>query len=184
MIFFPILVVFYHGVEDCQQFSHACRERELLWFTIGQERLIELFDAFIPARGDKCGHLECSTDVTPTGARSPLAFELATVSYERCQADKFCNLLPVQRTQFRQTGDEIGRRGGADSFDRLEYFSFLIHWLIGLNAFKYFAIEIFELLFVEFDRLLNQRTDLSIISLLQAVGFLIDQALDLFTPRG
>ena len=106
---FPRGVVFEHGVEDDEEFSHAGGDRFFGLFAVGAKSFVEVFDSGIATDGGEGGHVEGVADVKSSAADGAGAGLLAAVVVEGCDTDEGGDLFAIELTEFGQIGKQSHR---------------------------------------------------------------------------
>src|SRR3990170_801781 len=97
-----------HSVQDGQEFAHAGGKRHLLGLASRDEPLVEGLNGRIATGGHQGSHVEPAPPLRAAAPDAALAPQGAAVSVQRRHTDKGGDLLTVQATQLRQTGEQGG----------------------------------------------------------------------------
>jgi len=98
--FRPVSFMFYHRIENRQQFSHASDECDLWSFAGIAQSAVKRLNHRITSAGDQGAHVKSRADGgSPTPDRAP-ASQCATVAIEGCYAHQRGDLLTVESSQF------------------------------------------------------------------------------------
>lgn len=118
--------MFYHRVENCQQFAHASDQGDLCWFTRLAQSFVESFDDDITSAGDQGSHVEHCPHAGAAAPDTATAPECTAVSIERCDPYQRGNLLTVELSQLRQISDQGAADHRSDTRNALKQVLFLL----------------------------------------------------------
>ena len=98
-----------HGIEDCQELSHAGGLGDATGLPLCSWAFVEDADHRVPTGGAEHAHEERGTYRCPATPDHAFAAELAAVARPGSDADKGRDLLVSQRSEFREFGDQRSR---------------------------------------------------------------------------
>src|SRR4029079_6533156 len=116
----PHSLMFHHGVEDCDQFTHTGDQGDLFGLACRTEARIERLQHRIMAHGRQGPHIERGTyrgAATPNGPRPT---EGATIAVQGCDAYQRSNLLPAEGAELRQIQQQGPSTHGANAWRTAE----------------------------------------------------------------
>src|SRR3981189_1211585 len=103
----PFLAPLDHDVENADQLAHACDQRHLLFFPLGNQAIVKgLQDWIVLCRRSKTGHIEHVAGPTPSALDVALASTSATVVIVRATPNKAATILLLGLAQLRHGGNQ------------------------------------------------------------------------------
>ncbi len=115
------------------------------------ESIGEGFDDGIASSGRERGHVEYGADGFPSAGDGAFALVLSAVVVEGSDADERRDLLPVERSEFGEIGDEGGGSDSAESGYGLDEFGFLSPVVLGLDEGFDGLFDVVDLSFQQFE---------------------------------
>jgi hypothetical protein len=109
-----------HCVKDNQQLAHAGGKRDLRWFAVTEQPLIEGAEHWVTTAPRQRCHIEYIPYVTATAPNHALAAPRTTIAIKRCHADQGGNLPPIKRAEFRQMGEQVQAQYLANAWYRAQ----------------------------------------------------------------
>ena len=89
------------GVEDGDEFSGDGDDCDELGFAVIDEAVAESLKAGIVASCDESPHVESRADGGTSSTDEAFASPLSGLARPRCQTDESCDLVSVERAEFR-----------------------------------------------------------------------------------
>jgi hypothetical protein len=96
LLHWPRLLVFHHGIENCQELTHAGRQRDLLGFARGPPALIKPFEHWVVPDRDQRPHGSGGPDMGATAPGRPYAPHGPAVSMKWSHPDQSREALAAQ----------------------------------------------------------------------------------------
>lgn len=152
-------VIFDHGVEDDQQFSHACGDDDFELFAFGFEAFGELSDDWVAPSGGESRHVEDASHGGPSPPYRSFAAEASAIAVEGGQADQGGDFLPVEDPQLGKLGQQRGDGHRADARDTAEQVHFILPVIVGFKQVEDMFLDAFDLLVQQVDDLLDAFAD-------------------------
>ena len=133
--------MFKHGIEDGEEFAHACNQGHHPGFTGGQEALVKGTNDGIAACGHQGTHVEDGSDSGATALNRTAAVKATGISIKWSHSDEGSNLMAVERSQFRQLNDEGGGTHRSNAGNGLKPLMILLPDRVGLNLLMKIGID-------------------------------------------
>src|ERR1700694_4271265 len=108
------------GIEDCEQLSGDGDDRDEFGFAGGDEPVAEQLEGWVVTGCDQGSHEQDAANAGPAAADEALAAPFAGLPGPRGKADERCDLPAVERTEFRQLGNQGTRNGRTNARHRGE----------------------------------------------------------------
>src|SRR5438477_445926 len=106
-----------NSVKDCDQLAGHGNEGEELGFASGDESVAESFELRVVACRDHGSNEQGTAHALATAANETLTTPLPGLTGPRCESDKSRDLSTIERTEFRQFGDQ----GAGDGFSNARH---------------------------------------------------------------
>jgi hypothetical protein len=164
-------LVFEHGIEDEQEFSHTGGEDDFKGFARSFETLGKGADSGIAAACGKGGHVEDGADIASSAPDGALAAELSGIVVEGSQAREGGDFLAAEASEFGELGQEGGGEDGSDAGGAGEELGFVAPIVVGVDEASDFGIELVDLLAEKAQELLDAASREGGVGEFEARGF-------------
>ena len=154
------------GVEDGQEFPHACGEDDFEGFACVMKPVGESADCGVASLSDEGGHVERFAHGGSSAANASLTAELPAVVVEGRHAGQGGDFLPIELTEFRQLSHECGTGYWSYAGHALDDVTFGAPLVIGVDQLGDRLVDLIDLPIEEADRHVDA-------SLGEAVGGLV-----------
>lgn len=165
----PLSFIFHQGVDEGEQFTHACGDDDFKRFVKSFQAFSECLDDGIEAHGRKCGHVKRAAHGSASAPDGTLALERTTFIRIRSQSGDGGDFLPVEFTDFRHQRNEGCAGGAADAGNTLKDGIDFLPVFVGLDELAGVIINVFEFFIEDFDDAVNAFSDLFVDGLFEAV---------------
>lgn len=159
MSWFPVCVVFEHGIECDEKLSHAGNVDDFEGFAGVFESFGEGFDGRVRSFCGEGGHVEILANGFSAAADGAFALEPSAVVIERSEAAQCGNFLPVEFSEFREIGDECSGGGRTDSRGAAEDVFLVVPVIVGFEEFEDGVLDLFDLFIELIDDILDAGAD-------------------------
>lgn len=102
----PWCFISQNGVEDSREFSHAGDDGDLGRLSCGTKMAVDSRERQVAADGDEHAHIEGAAHDGAAAGDAASAAPLAAVAVEGRDADQRRHLMAIERSEFRQFGDQ------------------------------------------------------------------------------